>query len=171
MAMTEFQTVFGSLKNYEKGDIEIIDDDKKNYTFSNVFEVASKSVPYERVVVGKNLEYVLETIRAEGTSDWYTTSHDEFALVMDGYVELDLVKLDNPETIAPPEKEGAVKLEGDPEGKKMGLVKMKRGHQALLPVGAAYRFRAPDSDAVGVLLMQTCKGDESVEKWAEICYT
>ena len=108
MAMTEFQTVFGSLKNYEKGDIEIIDDDKKNYTFSNVFEVASKSVPYERVVVGKNLEYVLETIRAEGTSDWYTTSHDEFALVMDGYVELDLVKLDNPETIAPPEKEGAI---------------------------------------------------------------
>ena len=53
----------------------------------------------------------------------------------------------------------------------MGLIKMKQGHQALLPVGAAYRFRAPDSDAVGVILMQTCKGDESVEKWAEICYT
>ncbi len=171
MAMTEFQTVFGSLKNYEKGDIEIINDDKKNYTFSNIFEVASKSIPYERVIVGKNLEYVLEAIRAEGTSDWYAAPHDEFALVMDGHVELDLVKLDNPETNAPPEKEGSIKLKGDPEGKKMGLIKMGRGHQALLPAGAAYRFRAPDPDAVGVILMQTIKGDESIEKWAEICYT
>lgn len=171
MAMTEFRTVFGSLKDFTKGEIEIIDDERRNYAFSNMFEVASKSAPYERVVVGKNLEYVLETVRAEGTSDWYTASHDEFALVMDGKVELDLVKLDDSHGIAPPGKAGAVKLHGDPAGRKMGLIKMGRGHQALLPAGAAYRFRAPDPDAVGVLLMQTILGDESVEKWSEICYT
>lgn len=171
MAMTEFRTVFGSLKDFTKGEIEIIDDERRNYAFSNMFEVASKSAPYERVVVGKNLEYVLETVRAEGTSDWYTASHDEFALVMDGKVELDLVKLDDPHGIAAPGKAGAVKLDGEPAGRKMGLIKLGRGHQALLPAGAAYRFRAPDPDAVGVILMQTILGDESVEKWSEICYT
>lgn len=171
MVMTEFRTVFGSLKDYTKGEIEIINDDRKNYAFSNMFEVAATSAPYERVVVGKNVEYVLEAIRAEGTSDWYTAAHDEFALVMDGTVELDLVKLDDPHSIAPPDKEGAVKLDGDPVGRKMGKIRMWRGHQALLPTGAAYRFRAPDPDAVGVILMQTILGEESVEKWAEICYT
>ena len=171
MAMTEFRTVFGSLNDYTKGEIEIINDDRKNYAFSNMFEVAATSAPYERVVVGKNVEYVLEAIRAEGTSDWYTAAHDEFALVMDGTVELDLVKLDDPHSIAPPDKEGAVKLDGEPVGRKMGRIRMWRGHQALLPTGAAYRFRAPDPDAVGVILMQTILGDESVEKWSEICYT
>ena len=171
MAMTEFRTVFGSLKDYTKGEIEIINDDRKNYAFSNMFEVAATSAPYERVVVGKNVEYVLEAIRAEGTSDWYTAAHDEFALVMDGTVELDLVKLDDPHSIAPPDKEGAVKLDGEPVGRKMGRIRMWRGHQALLPTGAAYRFRAPDPDADGDILMQTILGDESVEKWSEICYT
>ena len=37
------QTVFGSLNNYEKGGVQVIDDDPKHYVFSNVFEVASKS--------------------------------------------------------------------------------------------------------------------------------
>lgn len=171
MAMTEFRTVFGSLKDFTKGEIEIINDDRRNYAFSNIFEVAAKSAPYERVVVGKNVEYVLETLRAEGTSDWYAAAHDEFALVMDGKVELDLVQLEDPLSIAPPGKEGAVKVIGEPVGRKMGLIKLGRGHQALLPTGAAYRFRAPDPDAIGVILMQTILGDESVEKWAEICYT
>ena len=90
---------------------------------------------------------------------------------MDGTVELDLVKLDDPHSIAPPDKEGAVKLDGEPVGRKMGRIRMWRGHQALLPTGAAYRFRAPDPNAVGVILMQTILGDESVEKWADICYT
>jgi hypothetical protein len=47
-------------------------DDPRNYAFSNIFEAASKSEPYEKVAVAKNLKYVLETIRAEGTSPWYT---------------------------------------------------------------------------------------------------
>jgi hypothetical protein len=49
----------------------------------------------------------------------------------------------------------------------MGHVKAGRGHQVLLPKGAAYRFRTA---APGVLLMQTIQGELSVQKWAEICY-
>ena len=73
-------------------------------------------------------------------------SHADFALVMDGKVEPDLVKPDDPLSIAPPEKEGAVKLESEPVGRKMGLIRMGLGHQALLPTGAAYGFRAPDPE-------------------------
>jgi hypothetical protein len=50
----------------------------------------------------------------------------------------------------------------------MGWVKCGRGHQVLLPKGAAYRFRA---DKPGVLMLQTLFGALSVEKWADICYT
>ena len=65
--MSNQQTYFGSLENYQKGGVEVIDDNPKNYAFSNVFEVASKSKPYEKVAVGKNLKYVIEALRAEGT--------------------------------------------------------------------------------------------------------
>src|SRR5919199_4689498 len=64
-----FETKFGSLEHYEKGAVEVIDDDAKHYTFSNVFEVASQSRPYEKVAVGQNRQYVLEAVRAEGTSE------------------------------------------------------------------------------------------------------
>jgi hypothetical protein len=56
--VSDVKTVFGSLANYQKGGVQIIHDDPKNYVFSNVFEVAEKSKPYERVVVGKNFDYV-----------------------------------------------------------------------------------------------------------------
>ena len=46
--MTGYVTKFGSLENFEKGGIEIIDDDPKHYTFSNVFEVANASRPWEK---------------------------------------------------------------------------------------------------------------------------
>ena len=60
-----FQTVFGSLEKYEKGHIELINDNPKYYVFSNVFEVANQSKPWEKVAVAKNLEYVIEAIRAD----------------------------------------------------------------------------------------------------------
>ena len=50
--MAEYTTVFGSLDNFRKGGVDLIEDDPKNYVFSNVFDVASKSKPYERVAVG-----------------------------------------------------------------------------------------------------------------------
>jgi hypothetical protein len=163
---SSFRTVFASLDNYVKGKVEIVDDDPKHYAFSNVFDVAAHSKPYEKVVVALNLGYAIEALRAEGTSDWYAASHDEFAVVMDGEIEIDLVKLDNPERIAPADKQGSVKVGGEPRGRKMGRIECKRGHQALLPKGAAYRFRARKP---GVLLIQTVLGDLSVQKWAAIC--
>ncbi|MFC4313155.1 hydroxyquinol 1,2-dioxygenase [Steroidobacter flavus] len=162
----EFQTVFGSLQDYAKGELEIINDSPKNYAFSNVFDVASRSAAYEKVVVAINLGYVLETLRAEGTSPWFAASHDEFAIVMDGEVEVELTKLDAP--AAPATKKGTVSLSGEPAGRRMGTVKCKRGHQVLLPQGAAYRFKAARP---GVILLQTIEGELSKQKWREICYT
>ena len=157
-------TVFGSLANYQKGGVQVIDDNPKHYMFSNVFEVASNSKPYEKVAVGQNLSYVIEAIRAEGTSPWYSASHDEAALVMDGEVEIHLIKPKFP--LVAMEKEGTVKLPCQPEGKTMGWIKAKRGHMALLPLGAAYQFR---SATPGGVLLQTIKGENTIERWAEIC--
>ena len=109
--MTTYTTTFGSLADYSKGGIEIIDDDPKHYAFSNMFEVANSSKPWEKVAVGKNMEYVLEVIRAEGTSEWRTCSHDEFPLVMDGEVTVELVKLETP--LAPADKNGSVRIEAE----------------------------------------------------------
>jgi hypothetical protein len=164
----KYQTVFGSLQDYVKGELEIIADNPKYYVFSNIFEVASKSKPYEKIVVAINLGYVFETLRADGTSPWFAAAHDEFAIVMDGAVTVELVKLDSPDQVVPPGKNGAIALSGDPIGRRMGYVKAKRGHQVLLPKGAAYRFTA---QVAGVILLQTKQGDLSVQKWSEICYT
>jgi hypothetical protein len=164
--MSQYTTVFGSLASYQKGSIELITGSPKHYVFSNVFEVAAKAKPYEKVVVAKNLEYVIETIRAEGTSPWFACAHDEFAVCIDGTVEVHYLKLEDPTAIVGAGKEGTVKAGESPKGKKMGYIKLKRGHQALLPAGAAYQFRA---ESPSVILLQTIKGDLSLEKWREIC--
>ena len=168
MPATAYQTKFGSLDRYEKGGVQVIDDDVKHYAFSNCFDVAARSKPYEKVVFGQNQIYVLETIRAEGHSPWFTCAHDEFALVMDGEVEIHLVKLDAEQRVPDENHNGAVLVKGEPRGAKMGWMKLKRGHQAMLPKGAAYQFR---SAKPGVVVLQTCKGDLSIERWAEICQT
>src|SRR6058998_3054283 len=140
MSQAQYTTRFGSLESYEKGRVEVISDNPKNYAFSNVFEIASKSKPYEKVVFGINQIYVLETIRAEGESPWYTCAHDEFVLCMDKEVEVHLVKLEQP-FVTDKDKNGAVLVAGEPKGAKMGWMKIKRGHQALLPANTAYRFK------------------------------
>ena len=157
-------TRFGSLENYEKGGVQVINDDPRNYAFSNVFEVASRAEPYEKVAVGKNLKYVLEAVRAEGSSPWYSASHDEAAIVMDGEVEIHLVKLK--QKLVAEDHEGTTMLEGNPQGVKMGYIVARRGHMALLPKGAAYQFHAAKP---AVILLQTIQGDLTVEKWKEIC--
>jgi hypothetical protein len=162
--MTQYRTRFASLGHFEKGGVQVINDDARNYVFSNVYEVASKSEPYEKVAVGKNLKYVLEAIRAEGTSPWYVASHDEAAIVMDGEVEIRLVKLDT--KLVADEHEGTTMLEGNPSGRKMGYIVARRGHMALLPKGAAYQFHAAKP---GVILLQTIKGDLTLERWNDIC--
>ena len=168
VGLTRYVTRFGTLESYEKGTLEIIDDDPKRYTYSNMFEVASMSRPYEKVAVAKNMEYVLEVIRAEGTSEWRICSHDEFALVMDGKVEFRFIKPDDPSVVPPPEKEGSVALPGEPAGKRMGVVRAWNGHMTLLPAGAAYQMHA---ERPSVVMLQTIAGEDTVYKWAEICQT
>ncbi len=163
-----YQTRFGSLASYEKGRVEPITDDVRNYAFSNCFEIASGSRPYERVVFGQNQIYVMEVVRAEGESPWFTCAHDEFALCMDGEVEVHLVQLDGSQQVPDAGHNGAILVEGQPQGRKMGWMRIRRGHQAMLPKNSAYQFR---SARPAVLVIQTCKGQLSVEKWAEICQT
>ncbi|MGD9986236.1 hypothetical protein, partial [Pseudonocardia sp.] len=148
---------------YPTGRLELINDDARHYAFSNVFEVASRSAPYEKVAVGRNMEYVLEAVRAEGVSSWRTAAHDEFVLVMDGEVEIHLVKLD--QSPLHPDAHGSIALEGEPLGRRMGRIVARRGHQALLPAGAAYRFTAPTAS---VMIQQTTVGPDTLFRWAEI---
>lgn len=160
-------TKFASIDDYEKGYVEVIDDDPRNYVFSNIFDVAAKATPYERVAVGKNFEYVIEAFRAEGDSPWFATAHDEFVVAMDYPVEVHLVKLSDPDII-PSDSVGAHNLGEMPSGRKMGRIVLGRGHMAMLPVGSAYRFSAA-SPATGII--QTIQGKVTAEKWAEICQT
>ena len=162
------ETRFGSLDDYTKGGIEIVDDDPKHYAFSNMFEVANQSAPYEKVVVGMNRQYTLEAIRAEGESSWMTAPHDEFALVMDGEVTIRLVKLSDPRAHHAEDDTGARPIEGEPVGQPMGMIRAQRGHMALLPADSAYQFQ---SDVPGVILLQTIRGPDSIERWADICIT
>jgi hypothetical protein len=162
-----YTTRFGSLDEYQKGEIDLIDDDPKRYAFSNIFEVASNAKPYEKIAVGKNRQYVIEAIRAEGTSGWRTAPHDEFALVMDGEVEIRLRKL-GPDDIGPTAERGSNALDGEPSGASMGRIVARRGHMTLLPVGAAYQF---DAASPSVILLQTQEGPDTVYRWEEIIQT
>ena len=164
--MTHYTTVFGSLDDYEKGGVDVISDDPKHYAFSNMFEVAANAKPYEKVAVGKNMEYVLEVIRAEGTSGWRATPHDEFALVVDGNLRIDLVDPDS--GLVDPDAQGSIAVDGDPSGSPMGSVQATQGHMTLLPAGKAYRFH---SDGVAVVLLQTIEGPDTIYRWADICQT
>src|SRR5437660_5880506 len=108
--MVTYVTRFGSLDQYEKGGVEVIDDDPRHYAFSNIFEVASISKPYEKVTVGKNLEYVLEAIRADGTSEWRGAPPAEGAPPTGGGGGGGLLKEERPPP--PPEQEGEGRVEG-----------------------------------------------------------
>jgi hypothetical protein len=110
---------------------------------------------------------VLEVLRAEGVSPWFTCAHDEFVVSMDKGAKIDLIKLDQAQ-ISAEDKNGAVLVKGEPVGRRMGWIRIKRGHQAMLPKHTAYRFSA---DQPGVLIMQTCLGELSVQRWAQICQT
>jgi hypothetical protein len=158
-----YNTHIGSLDAYEKGTIELKDDLRK-YAFSNLFEVAGKAAPFERVAVAQNLEYVAEAVRIEGESPWYAAPHDEFAIVMDGEVTFKFVKLADDQV--PSHAGGAAQLGAEPNGPRMGKVTARRGHQVLLPKGAAYQI---SSSKPAVALVQTVDGPVTVKRWHEIC--
>jgi hypothetical protein len=157
-----YNTHIGSLDAFDKGTIELKDDLRK-YAFSNVYEVAGKSAPFERVAVAQNLEYVAEAVRVEGESPWYAAPHDEFAIVMDGEVAFRFVKLADDQV---PSGAGANRLGAQPNGQAMGKVTARRGHQVLLPKGSAYQMSAAKP---GVVIIQTMDGPETVKRWSEIC--
>ncbi len=163
--MTTYVTKFGSLDDYTKGEIDVIHDNPKHYAFSNIFEVASSAKPWEKVAVGKNMEYVLEVIRAEGTSEWRTCAHDEFPLCMDGEVQVELVHLDTPLAA-----DGQARF--DRNRRRAGGCGDGSHRAAPRPHGAAageLGLPVPRSTRPSVILLQTILGDDTVERWAEIC--
>ena len=160
-----YVTRLASLASYEKGGVEVIDDDPKNYAFSNIFEVASQAKPFEHIAVAKNFEYVLEAVRVEGTSGWRAAAHDQSALVLDGQVEFTFKTLSAAQAL--PES-GSTGVPDDAAETLMGRVVASLGHLTLLPAGRAYRFAA---QAPAVLLIQTVEGPDTQFRWAEICQT
>lgn len=164
--MTEYVTKFGSLEGYERGKVVIVDDDPRNYAFSNVFEVAKTAKPFEKIAVGKNLQYVLEVVRVEGRSPWRTSAHDEFALVMDG--EVTFTFLDLPAESVQRPALGSVEISGEPDGPAMGTVVARHGHMTMLPGNSAYRY---ESSAPAVLLLQSAESADTQYRWSEICQT
>ena len=94
-------------------------------------------------------------------------AHDEAALVMDGEVEVHLVKPDQP--LVAEGKEGSVKLSGRAEGEEDGLGEdSPRAHGA---VAQGRGVSVPQHSEPGVVLLQTIKGENTIERWAEICQT
>jgi len=84
---------------------------------------------------------------------------------MDYDVEVHFVKLAD-DSVVDEDRDGAVKLADTPDGQKMGRITLKRGHQALLAEKVAYRFYA---EKPATLMLQSVLGEESIEKWADIC--
>ena len=165
--MSSYTTEFGSIDDYRSGGVMAIDDDPKNYVFSNIFDVAAKSAPYERVAVGKNFEYVIEAIRAEGTSDWYTCAHDEFILAMDYEIKVEVMKLDDPDAVVDPESEGR-ENRGRSCGQAHGLGQAQSRSYGILPVGSAYRITSANP---ATAIFQSVEGKETIQRWAQICRT
>jgi hypothetical protein len=160
-----YVTRLASLEDYEKGGVEVIDDNPKNYAFSNIFEVASHAKPFEQIAVAKNFEYVLEAVRVEGMSGWRVCTHDQSALVLDGEVEFTFRTLkDVPDLPA----SGSASVSEDSTETAMGRVIARRGHLTLLPAGRAYRYC---SGRPAVILIQTVEGVDTQFRWAEICQT
>lgn len=158
-----YRTHIGSLGSYAKGVIELKDDLRK-YAFSNIFEVAENAEPFARIAVVQNLEYVAEVMRVEGSSSWYAAPHDEFAIVMDGEVIFNFIKLEDDQV--PGHSGGAAQLGARPNGPAMGRVTARRGHQVLLPKGAAYQLV---SARPAVVLVQTMDGPVTDKRWSQIC--
>jgi hypothetical protein len=149
----------------------VVDDDPAHYAFSNLFEVASRSAPWEQVAVAQNRQYVLEVLRAEGVSGWRVCGHDQSVLVMDGQVSVELAEPGAGQG-PPGGQDGSVGLPGGggPGGAWMGRVVAGRGHLVLLPGGVAYRM-VTEVGVVGVVLVQTIQGPDTRFRWAEICQT
>ena len=97
--------------------------------------------PWEKVAVAKNMEYVLEVIRAEGTS---RVAGDPARRVRPGRRRRGHRRTARPRRAAgrPPTPRVRSRVDGEPSGTPMGRVVAGHGHMALLPAGRCYRFVA-----------------------------
>ena len=162
--MATYTTAFASLDRYDKGGVEVINDDPKNYVFSNMFDVASAAALGEG---GGGQEH---GVRARGragrghlewraapttSSRWWSTAR---------WWSSCSTRPSRRSTRA----QGSVAVAGEPAGTPMGRITAGRGHMALLPAGRCYRFHA---ERPGVILLQTIEGPDTVYRWADICQT
>ena len=162
-----YTTKFGSLETYEKGSIELIDDDAKHYVFSNMFEVAS-----DVEAVGEGRRRQEHGVRARGASGPRARAMADRrprrvrARAWTARSSIELVEARRTRS-CPPASTGSVAVDGEPAGTKMGrIVAPAAAH------GAAARQRratASRAEQPGVILLQTIQGDDTVERWAEIC--
>ena len=72
---------------------------------------------------------------------------------MDGDVTVEFIKLDHPESVASASQEGTVAVSGEPQGKRMGTIRLaypdNRGSYAVIPVPIAV---IANGDGPGVML-------------------
>lgn len=77
-------TVFGSLADYRKGGVQVIDDSAKNCVFSNVFETAANSAPWvDRDFIQRFDSEELMGVFRGMVSDWTNHGYDPFAAPME----------------------------------------------------------------------------------------
>jgi hypothetical protein len=164
--MSTNKTVFASMEHYQKGGVDVIEGDVKHYVFSNLFEVAKKSMPFEKIVVAKNIEYVVEVVKSLNSSQYYINGHDEFMLVMQGTIEVEIFSPVNSFKSFP--EQGAEIIDGQSVNRRIGKITASRGHLLLLPEKHIYKIY---SKGEGVFLLQTILGKHSIEKWSDICLT
>lgn len=149
----------GSMKDYTKGSLLLIQDRPIRYAMSNVFEIgATWPKAYDRVAIGKNGPYILACFRAEGEDrSWWYMPHDEYALLVEGEMRIDYIE---PRDTLKPGPHATV------AGKEMGHITLRDGSLASLPARVAYKMRAPRKS---LALLQTKESPWVTYAWEKIC--
>ena len=83
---------------------------------------------------------------------------------MDNQIKVELMKLDDPDSLVDPESEGAVKVSGSLLAKPWVGQVGPWPHAS--PVGSAYRIV---SEKPATAIFQTVEGKETIQRWAQIC--
>lgn len=150
-----------TMDKYTKGHLLLIDDKPLRYAMSNIYEIgATWPKAYDRVVIGKNGPYVLACFRAEGDDpSWWYIPHDEYALLVEGEVQVDYVE---PRDSLEPGPHKSV------SGTEMGHMVLRNGSLASLPARVAYRMRAHRKS---LILLQTKHSPWLTYAWEKICLT
>jgi len=150
----------GSIAQHRKGGVELVDprEQVRRYVYSNVYDIAARAKPYEKLAVAKNGPYVVECLVAQGVMpQWRLQPHDEFILCLEGEVRIDFLE---PRTELPPGNHANV------PGEELGYIVVREGNLCLLPKGMAYKLSASRRS---LLLQQAKQSADTVFAWEEIC--